>query len=201
MDSFIIISTHLNSFVVNRRNAIKSFSLASSHVLFPSILGGFVSACRSKSENIGEGTDPLFFNQPTFTRVQEIMDLIIPRTNTASASEVGTHYFVDEVFAKCMDAAQQQSILEGINAFLQEFNAENDKGRLINQIDQRAFSGDEKYRWFIPLKQYTLIGFFTSQEGETRASNYVAVPGDYQGDVPVDESTLNLGLTGLRYYL
>ena len=44
-----------------------------------------------------------------------------------------------------------------------------------------------------------MIGFFTSDEGETKASNYVKIPGDYKGEIPLDDHTLNFGKTFLHY--
>ena len=34
------------------------------------------------------------------------------------------------------------------------------------------------------IKQLTIMGYFTSKEGRTGATNYQPNPGKYQGDVP-----------------
>jgi hypothetical protein len=44
-----------------------------------------------------------------------------------------------------------------------------------------------------------MIGFFTSQEGETKASNYVKIPDRYKGEIKPDANTLNYGTTFLHY--
>ena len=38
--------------------------------------------------------------------------------------------------------------------------------------------------YFIMMKQLTILGYFTSKEGRTGATNYQPVPGKYQGDIP-----------------
>ena len=38
--------------------------------------------------------------------------------------------------------------------------------------------------YFTMMKQLTILGYFTSKEGRTGATNYQPVPGRYQGDVP-----------------
>lgn len=38
--------------------------------------------------------------------------------------------------------------------------------------------------YFTMMKQLTILGYFTSKEGRTGATNYQPVPGKYQGDVP-----------------
>ena len=46
-----------------------------------------------------------------------------------------------------------------------------------------------------------MIGFFTSQEGTTKAANYVKIPTEFKGDIPADPGTLNYGKTSLQFYL
>ena len=130
-----------------------------------------------------------------------MVDLVLPETRSKSASQVNCHLFVDEVFAKCLTGDQQEVIKKEFNAFLEEFKRHDNKLALLSEVDQKAYTGNTEFRWFIPIKQYTLIVFFTSQEGETVASNYVSVPGDYNGNLNADKSTLNYGDTALRYYL
>jgi Gluconate 2-dehydrogenase subunit 3 len=183
---------------MNRRDIIRSMGLVSSHLLFPSILSGFIASCEKPQQTT---TELLFFEKAHFEAVREIIDMIIPATKTKSASEVNVHLFLDEIFAKCMAPEQQSLIKEGLGAFVPNFSTAENKGQLLAELDKNAFGGSEDAAWFRTIKQYTLVGFFTSQEGETKASNYVKIPGDYKPDVPVDENTLNYGKTGLQYYL
>jgi len=174
---------------------IGSISLATSHILFPGILTGFIPGC-TQYDSKG-----LFFSNQEMEMIKEIIDLIVPVTKTASASQVGTHYFLDEVFAKCFSPEQQYLVKEGISSIVSELDQAEDKVQFLSKLDAKAFGGDEASAWFIPIKQYTMIGFFTSQEGVTKASNYVPVPREYKGEIPLTEDTLNYGLTALRYYL
>ena len=185
---------------MKRRTAIQSMGVAASHVLFPSILAGFITGCKDPEE-YRTAYSLLFFNEEEMDLLTQIIDIIIPKTSTASASEVNTHLFLDEVFAKCMDKEVQNKIRNGLRAISDLFMDKDDKDGFIQEIDTKAFGGDQEFSWFITLKQYTLVGFFTSQEGMTRASNYVKFPGDYIGEIEADEETLNYGKTDLRYYL
>ncbi len=187
------------STAMHRRTVIQSMGMIASHTLFPSILTGFVASCSQKNS---ESTtyQPTFFSEPEFEILKEMIDLIIPETKTKSASNVGTHKFLDEVFTKCLTSEQKQIIDTGFKSFIKNFGGDN-KLSILESLDKKAFSGDSDSAWFVPIKQYTLIGFFTSEEGTTKASNYVPVPGEYRGDIPLDDQTLNYGLTGLRYYI
>lgn len=174
------------------------------HALFPAILSGFLKSCsENKSGDPGteKGYDPVFFTEEEFEVIGKIIDVILPETNTRSATSVLAHHFIDEVFAKCLTEEFQLQIKEGFAIFKKKFEESNNLRELIAETDLKAFSNQEEHAWFIPVKQYALIGFFTSEEGTTRASNYVPVPGDYKGEIEADESTLNYGLTNLHYYL
>ena len=183
---------------MKRREVLQSMGLVSSHILFPSILSGFLVRCSLPEK---ESYEPLFFSKIEYDQVKEILDTIIPATSTKSASEVLVQDFLDEVFAKCFNSEQQTVLKEGLEKLIPEFLSAEDKTAYLSDVDQKAFSGDESYGFFRTIKQYTLVGFFTSQEGETKASNYVKIPGDYKGDLTLDENTLNYGETSLRYYL
>ncbi|MFT3843968.1 MAG: gluconate 2-dehydrogenase subunit 3 family protein [Lacibacter sp.] len=181
---------------MNRRDAVKSLGLVSGHVLFPSVLAGFLSSWTHKDIS---SYSPVFFSSGEFKLVTEIIDIIIPATKTASASQVNTQVFLDQVFSQCMTADQQQVIHDGLSHISSSFSNANDKMQFMLDVDQKAFAKDKSYAWFKTLKRFTMIGFFTSQEGTTKASNYVKVPDAYKGEIPADSNTLNYGKTNLRF--
>jgi hypothetical protein len=181
---------------MNRRTLLQSLGAATTHALFPSILTGFLSGCTDPTDR-----ELLFFTEREFAVLQEMIDLILPATNSASASQVGTQQFIDEVFAKCLEEEAQSAIRAGMSAFIPEFETAGDKFGHLAELDRKAFQYQPDALWFMAVKQYALIGFFTSREGTTVASNYVPVPGEYQGEIPADENTLNYGSTALRYYI
>lgn len=181
---------------MKRRNALKTIGGISTHILFPSILAGFLASC--KSQTIKDKT-LFFFTQDEMDWVIKIIDLIIPETNSTSASKTGTHFFLDEIFAKCLSNEEQIEIRNGLQGLISSIEKHETPEKYLKEIDHDAYSEDSDQSWFITFKKYTMIGFFTSFEGMTKASNYVAVPGEYIGDMDADENTLNHGLTSLRY--
>ncbi|MDH3650116.1 MAG: gluconate 2-dehydrogenase subunit 3 family protein [Saprospiraceae bacterium] len=185
---------------MTRREAIESLGLVSTHVLFPSVLLGFVSGCQDPNKTIDDHA-PAFFNPEEFEIIRQIVDIILPSTKSKSASEVFTHHFLDEVFSKCMDVEQQALIRDGMATLVPAFLSSDDQNSLLEEVDQKAYGNDEAYAYFRVIKQYTLVGFFTSQEGMTRASNFVKFPGDYKGEIISEKQTLSYGKTNLRYYL
>ena len=181
---------------MDRRDLIKSLAVISGHALFPSVLSTFVAGCAHKDMH---DYKPVFFSNEEYKSIIDIIDIIIPATATASASQVNTQVFLDQVFAQCMTPEQQQLIRQGLTQLIPGLTKAKDKSLFLSEIDKKAFAGDENYAWFRTIKKYTMIGFFTSQEGTTRASNYVKIPDVYKGEIVADGKTLNYGKTNLNY--
>jgi glucoside 3-dehydrogenase (cytochrome c) hitch-hiker subunit len=182
---------------MNRRQVLQSLGLISAHTLFPTVLTGFLASCNNKDADF----ECEFFNADELKTIVEVIDIIIPATKTLSASQTKAQYFLDQVFAKCLTGEQQKIIKSGIALMATGLAGTKDKKQYITGIDKKAFDNNDEYAFFKTIKQYTLIGFFTSQEGTTKASNYVKVPDEYKGEVPVTENTLNYGRTNLQYNL
>ena len=179
---------------MDRRKVIQSMGLIATHAMFPSLLSTFTGCGKADRKN----AKLQFFNKKEWETLLPILDEMIPETDTPSASEVGTQFFLDEVFAHCLNHDQQQLIHEGFQMF---FTQKRPLIEMVKEGDRKAFDNDEAWAWLRVIKQYALIGFFTSEAGTTQASNYVKFPGDYRGETALDDTTLNYGKTSLRYYL
>jgi hypothetical protein len=171
-------------------------ALISGHAMFPSVLSSFLTGCANKDMS---AYIPTFFSKDEFKSIIEIIDIIIPATKTKSASQVNTQVFLDQVFTQCLTKEEQTVLKDGVKNLVQGFGGAKDKVQYITGVDKKAFSNDESAAYFKTIKRYTLIGFFTSQEGEEKASNYVKVPSEYKGEMPLDGNTLNYGKTTLQY--
>ena len=171
-------------------------ALLSGSALFPSVLASFLTGCANKDMS---GYVPKFFSKEEYQSITEIIDIIIPATKTKSASQVNTQVFLDQVFDQCFTKEEQATLKAGIKTLTEEFAKAKNKEQYIIDVDKKAFQKDESLAYFKTLKQYTMIGFFTSQEGETKASNYVKVPDGYKGEVALDGNTLSYGKTSLHY--
>ena len=181
---------------MNRRQLVQSLALITGHAMFPTVLSSFLSGCASKDMG---NYKLVFFAEDEYKSITSIIDIIIPATKTKSASQVNTQVFLDQVFDQCMTKQQQSVIKEGLKQLIPGFEKASDKLQFITSIDKKAYDNDESAAYFKTIKQYTMIGFFTSQEGTTRASNYVKIPEGYKGEIKVDENTLNHGKTSLHY--
>ena len=181
---------------MERRELLKSIGLIGGSSLFPAVLSNFLSSCSGKDMS---AYTPVFFSKNEYNQITEMIDLLIPATGTKSASQVNVQVFLDQVFQQCLVKEEQQEIHDGLKSIETGFDTAKDKQAFVKELDEKAFGKKEANAWFRSIKKYTLIGFFTSEEGVTKASNYVKAPEAYKGDIPADETTLNYGRTTLHF--
>lgn len=183
---------------MTRRDIIKSLGMVSMHAMFPTVLAGFLASCKNGSTSERQRT---FFNDDEYNTLEAVVDIILPATKSASASAVGVPGFLDAVFSACLNDDQRKLIHEGLKVFVFQWQDEDDKMKYVTKVDREAYDGKEEFAWFKIVKQCTLIGFFTSQEGTLHAGDYQKIPDKFVGEVPATNDTLAHSVTALRIAL
>ena len=192
---------------MNRREVLQRVAwLMGGAVSAPAVLG-ILNGCSAKPS---AGWHPLFLSQEEGAIVEEVADLIVPRTATPGARDVGVPAFIDVILKDAYPAEEQARFISGLKDFDSEAQRAHGKPFLQLQPAQRvsflqqvhdaaaaAEKGqadndvpvDKRGRPFVlMMKELTLLGFFTSQVGATQVLQYVAVPGGFQACIPVAEA-------------
>ena len=185
---------------MNRRHLLKSVGAIALYSSFPAILAEFFSSCKAKEKQLRAG----FFSDHEFHLVEGISDALLPTTSSPGALDAQVPYFIDLVVKSCLDENGQQLIRKG----LQQMDAQTKFSSLsrtkrsdtVRKIDEAAFADNSDETWFRVIKKFALIGYFTSQEGMTKALNYVKVPGEYKECIPYKAGEKALAKTFLMYY-
>ena len=100
----------------------------------------------------------------------------------------------------CYTSADQKIFMNGLTQLDKDCVKQNGKAFLacdaaqrtafLTALDkeQKAFTThqrpDDPAHYFRMMKELTLLGYFTSEVGATKALRYLPVPGRYDGDVP-----------------
>lgn len=182
---------------MNRRDALSRVAL----ILGGTVLGAnaFLEGCKPADKKVGDDTS-LSLSASDTAYLDEIAETIIPETDTPGAKAAQVGAFMIVMVNDCYDARDQKVFKEGLDLlnkasdkkFSKTFinlSAEQRKELLI-EIDKEAKDymaskkNDEPRHYFRMTKELTLLGYFTSEPGATKALNYVAVPGKYEGCVP-----------------
>ena len=153
------------------------------------LVGGAVSMSMPLPAKAYEGTrEPVgrFFTTPEMALLAEVAAIMIPATGTPGAREANVHGVVDGLmvdWALPATSRQFRDMLAAIDRrgprpFLALPPAE--RAGLLAAIDAAAFRSETADPGWRRLKQLIWYAYFTSQGADP---DYVAVPGDYRGDL------------------
>lgn len=172
--------------MTDRRSFLRGTSVLMTHASFPQVLAAFLAGCAPVP--LTAPTERQFFSGVDMHRIALLVDLILPATDSPSASEARTHDFLSDAMSACATPKQQETFRAGLAALVEEgFDAASTQERIV-LLRRRAAQDvrlpyDESF--FKILKDYTLTGYFHSEIGATTALAYERVPGGYQGDIPL----------------
>jgi hypothetical protein len=180
---------------MNRREALSSVAL----LLGGSIVGAqaFLTGCNPSDKKIGSTLD---FSPDDVAFLDEVADTIIPATTSPGAKDAKVGQFMTVIVKDCYEEKDQKIFLDGMkklnDAAVAKYNknfvdlAPTDKHDFLVALDKEAKDYMSKKKpedpshYFRMMKELTLWGYFTSQQGATQALRYVAVPGKYEGCIP-----------------
>ena len=181
---------------MNRRDALSRVAL----LLGGTVIGGefFLSGCTSSDKKIGQSVD---FTADDIAYLDEVAETILPATDTPGAKEAKVGTFMTVMVKDCYDEKNQKVFLEGMNklneASKKKFNGNGfmkitpeQRKELLTEIDKEAKDygknkkKEDNAHYFTQMKQLTLLGYFTSEPGATKALRYVAVPGRFDACIP-----------------
>jgi hypothetical protein len=152
-------------------------------------------------------TQPSILTASQRDTVSGVVDVMIPRTDTPGAVDVGVPGFIDLMLKDVYTQADRDRYLAGLADF--DATAVADTGKkfvalektqqaaLVRKIHDAAVGEERRLRrahahpqrpFILMTKELTLLGFFTSQTGATQILQYVAVPGSYHGCIPLEQA-------------
>jgi hypothetical protein len=186
---------------LTRREAIKRMAI---------LMGASVVGPQLLAKNFGLAT-PLDFSAADIALLDEIGETIIPATHIPGAKAAGIGPFIAMMVADCYTAPAQAAIKEGLARFPTDYRARHGEDFLtgkpenrtafLNALDSeqrkhtsaarrktegnRAAEADETPpHYFRVIRELTILGYFTSEIGQTKALRYLEVPGRFDGNVP-----------------
>jgi hypothetical protein len=132
--------------------------------------------------------------------LDEIGDTIIPATDIPGAKAVNIGAFMTMMVSDCYSDREHAVFSDGLQKIDQSCRAKYGKSfmeataaertELANSLDaeQRAQNAkkakDDPPHYFRMMKELTVLGYFSSEIGCTKAVRYIEVPGHYDGNAP-----------------
>lgn len=179
---------------IDRKEAIKRTGLLLGGVIFAPNILGVLNGCSATS---GDWTPQLFSTEQARV-VTALADVILPADDTPSASEVGVPEFIENMVNEVYSEEQRREFLDGLNKFGDDYRSEIQSEYYEgNDTDKYDFAYNQNLRaveeepgsgpFILIFKELTILGYFTSEVGATQVLQYQAVPGMYNGCMPLEE--------------
>ena len=178
---------------MERRDLLKQIALLTGGTFIGAEMF-LTSGCNNKSESAEKSG---LFTTEQIALLDEIADTILPATSSPGAKEAKVGAFIALMVNDCYTKADQDVVLQGFEKLEKASEQMNKAGfmksnaqqrtDLLTAIDKEARQYQESKKdedpnhYFTLLKQLTLLGYFTSEVGATKALRYVQVPGRYEG--------------------
>jgi hypothetical protein len=179
---------------MDRREAISRVAL----LLGGTIIGAdffMQTGCKSTPEKVSE-----LFSTEQVSFMDEIADTILPATSTPGAKAAKVGNFMARMVKDCYLPEDQKIFTKGLTQLNDASQKKNNKKFLeatpqqrtavLVDLDneakayQKTKKKEDPNHYFRMLKELTILGYFTSEVGATKALRYMPVPGKYDGNVP-----------------
>jgi len=177
---------------MNRRESLKGLGLfAAGTFVAPSVLADFARAAAS----IGEGSSwtPVFVPMRQASLLAELVETIIPATDTPGARDALVHVFVDLFVKDCYPKERQDVFSKGLDSLESTFLGLTAAQRteLLAGLERESLEknvpADQSF--VRSLKAMTLLGYFNSKAGVTSSTSYSQSPGPFKGCIDLVPGT------------
>jgi Gluconate 2-dehydrogenase subunit 3 len=170
---------------MNRREAVRRIALLMGGAMVGSrlILSGETVAWKAWAP----------FTDDDRALLDEIGETILPATDIPGAKAAGIGAFMAMMVTDCYSYKEQGQFRDAMGKVNEACTAKCGKSFLaaspaertsvLNDIDAERRKA-KKGHYFGMMRDLTLLGYFSSEVGCTKAIRYVEVPGAFHGDIP-----------------
>ena len=177
---------------MQRREAVQYISL----LLGGTLVGAnaFLTGCKT------ETAINYTFTNEDIAFLNEVGETILPATATPGAKAANVGEFMKVMVNDCYTEEDQKIFHEGIaklddetekkfkTSFMEASPEQRHELLVVLDKEQKDYSSNKKTddpaHYFRMMKELTLLGYFTSEIGHTKARRHVPVPGRYDGCIP-----------------
>lgn len=172
---------------MKRREVIKLVSLATGAALSIPLMSSLLVGCKTdiKKEDINYTLQ--FFSAKEFAKIKSIVNTILPKTDSPSATDVGVHKIIDDMVGNVYSADQQKSYKNELAILTQylDSSSENELNALQSLIE--SSNNEDAKSAFLNLKQQTIAYYLTTEEIAKNYLNYLPIPGKYEPCITLEE--------------
>ena len=170
---------------MNRRDLLKNGVYGLAGVTLSSTL---ISTLQSSSSI--EKYSPLYFSKTEFSLLSNIIDFLIPKTETPGALDMKVPQFIDIIISETYNNESKNNFSNKLKLLIEDFKSNNIelsdyysiKSKFVNDFNNKTHQ--EIYN---QIRDLTVWGFKTSKEIALNVLNYNPIPGYQLGCIDIDK--------------
>jgi len=170
---------------MNRRDLLKKGVYGLAGVSLSSTLISTLQSCTSI-----EKYSPHYFLKTEFSLLSNIVDFLIPKTETPGALEMKVPQFIDIIISETYNNESKNNFSNKLKLLIEDFKSNNIdlsdynsmKSKFVNDFNNKTHQ--EIYN---QIRDLTVWGFKTSKEIALNVLNYNPIPGYQLGCVDIDK--------------
>ena len=170
---------------MNRRDLLKKGVYGLAGVSLSSTLISTLQSCTSI-----EKYSPHYFSKTEFSLLFNIVDFLIPKTETPGALEMKVPQFIDIIISETYNNESKNNFSNKLKLLIEDFKSNNIdlsdynsmKSKFVNDFNNKTHQ--EIYN---QIRDLTVWGFKTSKEIALNILNYNPIPGYQLGCVNIKE--------------
>ena len=170
---------------MNRRDLLKKGVYGLAGVTLSSALISSLQSCTSI-----EKYSPLYFSKTEFSLLSNIVDFLIPKTETPGGLEMKVPQFIDIIISETYNEESKNNFSNKLKVLIEDFKSNNFdlsdyksmKSKFVNDFNNKTHQ--EIYN---QIRDLTVWGFKTSKEIALNVLNYNPIPGYQLGCVDIDK--------------
>jgi len=170
---------------MNRRDLLKKGVYGLAGVSLSSTLISTLQSCTSI-----EKYSPHYFSKTEFSLLSNIVDFLIPKTETPGALEMKVPQFIDIIISETYNNESKNNFSNKLKSLIEDFKSNNIdlsdynsmKSKFVNDFNNKTHQ--EIYN---QIRDLTVWGFKTSKEIALNVLNYNPIPGYQLGCIDIDK--------------
>ncbi|MDH3649685.1 MAG: gluconate 2-dehydrogenase subunit 3 family protein [Saprospiraceae bacterium] len=166
---------------MDRRSAIKRTTALTGIGLSSVFISGVLTGC--KPESIGSGYTTLIIDQNKFQFLQALSDVMIPKTETPGAVELGVPEWIDTIVAKCYPENYQKQMMAALDTVHELMNGKATADQIAS-----VEKGDPVDASFQQVKRTIGSAYLATEYVGKELLSYLPIPGAYEACIPISET-------------
>jgi gluconate 2-dehydrogenase gamma chain len=185
---------------VNRRDALR---LLATGMALPIAPRGLLASMRQAREAVGTQAAPRTLNPHQYATVKAMAEMIIPRTDTPGATDVGAAHFIDLILTEWYEESAKAAFLDGLADVDQHTQAlfghdftdcsAAQQAETLVGLGQTLPAGSARQQYgrgsspethdsfYVLLRRLTLTAYYTSEAGATGELHFEIIPESHAG--------------------